>query len=140
MTSSSQQEPITGLVARVISNTKLVINRGREHGVQLGQIYIVQSREGEAIADPENNEIIGVLPVEKVRVKVTEVYDRMAVAETYRQKTVGGSGTLLSDVFGPPREVLETFQSDEKSRIAGDLAVRIKDPVRQFLPVKREAF
>jgi hypothetical protein len=139
MANSSQHEPITGLVARVISNTRLVINRGREHGVEPGQVYKVMSREGEAIADPETDELIGVLPLEKVRIKVTEVYDRMAVAETYRQKTVGANSPL-ADVFGPPRDVLETFRSDEQSRIAGDPTVRIKDPVRQVIPLKREPF
>ena len=128
---------IIGSVAKVNSKRAVVINRGSNHGVRIGQRFQILSKDGDAITDPESGEIIELIPYEKSRVEVEELYENAAVALTYETHFVGGSIGIsagLADVFGPRREVYETFKAevtpvDDSDR---DLTVRVGDRVRQI--------
>lgn len=77
-------ELITGSVARVEDEYTLIINRGAEHGVTDDMIFAVMADDIDPIIDPETNEVIGQLPKEKLRVKVSEVHPKYSRAVTYR--------------------------------------------------------
>ena len=83
----NRREPIEGQVARVENQYTLFLNRGSNHGVKIDMIFAVLSPEGESIVDPENGEEIGQIPIEKLRVKVTDVHERYCRAETFRTYT-----------------------------------------------------
>lgn len=91
--------PITGQVAEVLDKYRLVINRGQTSGVEVGMIFAVMGFGGD-ILDPETKESLGPKPIEKLRLKVTDVYEKFSVAETFR-------------VVTPPRQ-LGTFLSHER--------------------------
>src|SRR4051812_26233030 len=113
------REPIEGKVARVLNSRELVINRGSEHGVKRGTVFVVLDPDGADIPDPDTGEIIGSIQRPKVRVRVTDVQTELCVARTYRTRRVniGGTGTLgtpdFSNLLRPPKwvEVPETFKS-----------------------------
>lgn len=65
-------------VAAVVDHHTVAINRGAEAGLRGGDILCVASD----VVDPETGHVIGSYP--NLRVKVTEVYPRFCVAETYR--------------------------------------------------------
>lgn len=76
-------KPIEGSVARVEDQYNLIINRGSEHGVEVGMEFAVMSDDGDEIIDPETGDVIGELPSEKLRVRVFEVQPKFSRAETF---------------------------------------------------------
>ncbi len=74
---------ITGLVALVEDEFTLVINKGAEAGVVPGMIFAVFTDDGQLITDPETGRELGRLSEEKLRVKVFDVRELFARAETY---------------------------------------------------------
>jgi hypothetical protein len=78
---------ITGAVALVEDEYTLVINRGADAGVAPGMVFAVFSGDGRVITDPESGRELGRLSEEKLRVKVIDVHELFARAETYSTKT-----------------------------------------------------
>ena len=81
--------PDEGSVARVEDQYTLIINRGSEHGVKPDMVFAVMAERGDEIIDPENGEVIGELPVEKLRVKVLDVQPKYSWAATLARAEVG---------------------------------------------------
>jgi hypothetical protein len=80
-------EPIEGSVASIEDEYTLIINRGSEHGVEPGMIFAVMADGGDEIIDPENGDVIGERPREKLRIKVSEVHPKFSYAATFRTYT-----------------------------------------------------
>jgi hypothetical protein len=72
---------ITGKVAAIITDTRIVINRGKMQGVTDGMRFVVKLKIPE-IVDPENeyNKLTGIY-FEKGSAKVVTVFDSMAFAD-----------------------------------------------------------
>lgn len=113
-----------GNVARVINSTRLVINRGQEHGVEPGWIYAVLRPQNEQIVDPVTAEVLGEVELEKIRVRVIEVYDKMSIASPFRKVLTGGG----MDIFGPQKEVPERIDVSDVPDV--DKTVYTGDPVK----------
>lgn len=133
-------EPIRGSVARVLSSREVAINRGSDHGVEVGMIFKILSQKGSQITDPDTDEELGSVELEKIRVKVTDVQERIAVASTYRSHkvNVGGTGIgFAGRTFEPPKwEIrVETLKIDDAIReelSERDTFVYRGDPVLQI--------
>jgi hypothetical protein len=127
-------ERITGSVAQVLNARELVINRGEAHGVQVGMKFAVLNRKGADIVDPETDESLGPIEVEKTIVKVVRTHERMSVARTFR--TFRTSGLTLPDFFAA-RAVRETLRTDEatyKAELAEEESyIKRGDPVVEFV-------
>lgn len=128
---------IEGQVARVLNAREIAINRGIEHGVQVGMRFAILNRQGADIADPETGEPLGSVEVEKSIVKVVRVSDRLSVARTFRTYQTGGFRNPLADMFSEPRTVVETLKSGEatyKEELDEDESyVKSGDPVVQVV-------
>jgi hypothetical protein len=133
---------IRGQVAKVLTSRELVINRGARNGVELGMRFEVLDPNAEEVQDPETGEVLGSLRRPKATVKVVEVEDRLARAQTYRSRrfNVGGSGaggfSELRRALEPPKWVVqhETFKTDDQTWEMigpGESVVKIGDPVQQ---------
>lgn len=144
------KQPITGKVAEILNRYTLAINRGSEDGVEVGMIFAVMGLGGEII-DPETKKPLGPRPIEKLRVKVTDVYEKFCVAETYRIVTpqslhdlVGGFGARAAAEIarefgaagmppGPERErVAGAPEPGETKPTSAVVSVKIGDMVRQM--------
>jgi hypothetical protein len=68
--------------------------------------------------------LLGEIELEKIRVRVTEVFDRMSVASPYRKVLTGGG----ADIFGPKVEVPERIDVKDIPNI--DKTVYTGDPVK----------
>lgn len=133
--------PITGLVARILNDRDVALNIGSEHGVKLGMYFDILDTNGEEIRDPETNELLGSIKRSKVRVKVTTLQPKLAVASTFEKYRVnlGGSGVgiaTFSSLLAPPKYVTKykTLRLDEETRGAlseADSSVKVGDPVEQ---------
>ena len=117
---------VRGLVAELIDDRTLVINRGSDHGVQVGMRFAVLNRKGANVVDPETGESLGSVEIEKVLVKVVRVEPKFAVARTFRT-FASPFGRLLS---APQRETLRTDSATYKHELSEeDSYVKIGDPV-----------
>jgi len=134
---------ITGNVARILTTRELVINKGSADGVGKGMIFEVLDPKAENITDPVTGESLGSIDRPKIRVRVQDVAEHLAVARTYRYAStnIGGRGlgsNPFGNLFDAPSYVrkYETLKTDEQTW--EDLSeaqsfVKTGDPVRQVL-------
>lgn len=144
---------IKAKVARVLNSREIVITAGSIRGVKLSMLFDVLFPKGENITDPDTGEILGAVNRPKVRVKITQVQEKLSVASTYKKKeiNVGGTGGLplvrefgvLSKALMPPSYITkyETLKTDEKTweDLDEDKSyVKTGDPVIQVLKEQEE--
>ena len=137
-------DPLRGKVARILDTRNLVINLGVKHGVIVGMYFDVLDPKGEDICDPDTGDVLGSIERPKVRVQVVKTEDRLAVASTFKKKTVnvGGRAGLavsgLAEMFLPAKHVTkyETLKTTEKTwedLEESESYVKTGDPVVQVL-------
>ena len=130
-------EPIRGKVARVLNSREIAINVGATNGVATGMRFDVVGRAD--VRDPDTKAVLGSVDRPKVRVRVTEVEERLSVASTYQgpRVNVGGRGSLgnFSRSLMPPRWVTnyETLKTEEKTWEEEEGSVKVGDPVVQII-------
>lgn len=133
------REPVQGHVAQILNAQELVINRGSSDGVRVGMVFDVLDPKAENIADPITGEDLGSVYRPKVKVRVTAVEERLAIARTFRatRVNVGGlgiAGAGVSRLFEAPKWEArhETLKSDAavwEDLDEEDSYVKIGDPV-----------
>ena len=144
-------EPIRGKVARVLNDREIAINIGTTHGVDVGMYFDVMDAQGQDIKDPDTDEVLGSIERPRIRVRVTYVQDKLAVASTYKSKQINIGGVALYPALGygpiaralmPPNWVTK-YESLKKSGDAPDMldednsSVKTGDPVVQVLEVDK---
>ena len=133
-------EPLRGKVARVLNEREVAINRGSNDGVEFGMEFNILNSETQEIKDPDTGETLGHLERAKIPVRVTSVYDRLAVATTFRFRrvNVGGNGIGI-DVFTPPKwrnryeKIIENGAKSKGDEPEFSKHVAIGDPVVQII-------
>jgi hypothetical protein len=132
------EDRVRGLVAQLLNERELVINRGQSDGVQLGMRFAVLNRHGTGIKDPESGETLGSVEVEKAVVKIVRVHDRLSVGRTFRTlQTPGGPLSGLAEAMAlmsrPSRTEVETLRAagkEDRLELSPDESlIRIGDPV-----------
>jgi len=142
-------ELIRSKVARVLNSREIAIAVGSEHGVKIGMYFDVLDPKGEDIKDPDTGEVLGSLDRPKVRVKITQVQERLSVASTFKKEkiNVGGTGHglesigsigLLSKALMPPKYVtkyqtLKTHEKTWEDLDEEESYVKTGDPVIQVM-------
>jgi len=130
----STQAKVAATVAHVIDEYQVVINRGSDQGVKVGDTYLIYAI-GPDLIDPETNESLGPLEVVRGRAAVKHVQEKIATLETIefdetpgRRKIIkrdGGSGIMaLSLGLGQREEIEEGPERSQRPLDAakGDLA------------------
>ena len=137
---AERKKRVEGKVAQILNARELVINRGTEHGVDVGMRFAILNTRGAGIVDPETGKDIGSIELPKVLVKVVRVQELLSVARTFRTIKVAG-GSLYVGAFDAltraPKIVPETLKTDE-SRLQDELDesesyVKISDPAVQII-------
>jgi hypothetical protein len=132
---------IEGKVAAILNERDLIINRGSDADVKEGMKFKVTGEE-KPITDPDTGEILGNLPLEKIRVKIVEVQTKYSVGKTYQTYVVniGGNGPDFSSLLrslSPRHEVtrVRTLRYDDSIALApldeASSFVKVGDPVIQ---------
>lgn len=105
---------MTGLVARLVSDEELIINKGSYDGVRKNMIFDVLDPRTQDVTDPETGEDLGSFDRVLARVRVTDVLERMSMARLTPGRT--GFGGVLSNVAramsgyqGPARLTSDTW-------------------------------
>lgn len=86
--SVSRRFVIEGKVAKLLNEEELAINRGSDQGVAEGMTFWVMDDTTQHILDPDTGEDLGGIPRAKVRLKITTVGRKAAVAERYPPETI----------------------------------------------------
>ena len=93
--------PVAARVARVIDPFKFVINRGSEHGVAMGQRFIIFEK-GEEIVDPATGDSLGALELVKAHGEVIHVQEKMAIiqAEVPKRERTKTLSEIMASISG----------------------------------------
>lgn len=81
-TQEKLEKKFPAFVASIINEYRVVINRGIEHNIKLGQRFLIYALSTEEILDPITNESLGYLEIVKGTGKVIHVQDKMAIIES----------------------------------------------------------
>lgn len=85
---------VEGKVAKILGNSEIVINRGRNEGVRAGMMFEVFAPEGEDVWDPDTGETLGTVEDVKAHAEVIEAKERLAVARLHNTRTPFGAMNL----------------------------------------------
>ncbi len=109
---------IEALVAKVLSDGEVVLNRGRTHGVDVGMIFEIHDARLDDIKDPETGKDLGPIGGDRAAFEVIRLGDKACLAIRYRP--AGDLSIGLSPWSLRPRGVLD---ADDWERIkVGDAA------------------
>jgi hypothetical protein len=97
---------LTGHVARLISDSELLINKGRRDGVSVGDVFAVIDDRTTNVKDPITGEDLGSLRRDKVKIKILEVDERLSLGQAMRGGSMFSVGSVLSGTN--PRPTLAT--------------------------------
>lgn len=84
---------LVGKVAAVVDDTTLVLNVGGDQGVREGMVFAIAAQYQE-ISDPDTGESLGNWEVEKARVVVSHVQERMCTVRSPLTRDADPTGTL----------------------------------------------
>ncbi|MGD0696311.1 MAG: hypothetical protein ABSB82_15775 [Terriglobia bacterium] len=110
-------------IAKIIDQYTLVINKGANHGVRVGQRFLVYAF-GEEVVDPDNRQSLGRLELVKGTGKVTHVQPTMS--------------TISSDMKSAPSRTIRRKQPS--ARIYWDFLRQGPEEVEEVLPAAALAF
>ena len=131
---SVEMHPITGKVAKVISNREVALNIGKTGGVREGMLFDIVVPGSLEITDPETGELLGtVRPGSKARVRVFSVNDRFSLATTYRTTGFGGISLRGDLPFARQVETLKTRDTLHEAFTERAGYVTAGDPVVQVI-------
>lgn len=133
---------VSGQVAKIVSDTDILINRGTEDGIENGAYFVVLDKDELEIEDPENAVIAGSVRNVKLAFQVVQVSEHLSLARTFRTYTVnvGGQGPDMSSLMGfgkAPKYIqeIERFTADPEDKIDRSTVrknIAIGDEVREM--------
>lgn len=91
---SDNEVKFDGLVAEIISDREVVVNKGSQDGISVGEMFIVFCL-GQEIHDPKTGESLGILEEIKGKGKVIHVQERMCTIQTYEFDSVKRPSNLF---------------------------------------------
>lgn len=114
-------------VAGVLSNKKLIINKGKNSGIKKGFIYEIYPELPIIIRDPDSGKEIGRLNNKKAEVLVKTVEDEYSICEAvYKQTSIDKVTKAIGDVAKALHEqnafqsIQTTFAFDESALLTPD--------------------
>ncbi|WP_419778749.1 hypothetical protein [Maridesulfovibrio sp.] len=118
---------LLGFPAKVVcvpDDYSIVINRGAEHNIKLGQRFIIYGLSRDEITDPDTGESLGFLEIVRGTGVVSHVQPKMATiaSDKYQRgdtvkRVNAGVGALLTGFGGE-----EIIESGERKQLAFDFA------------------
>lgn len=122
----SDSDRIHGVVAKIVSDREVILNKGLEHGLKGGDYVAVIDPSTQSVRDPGTGEELGGLKRIKAVLRVVEAAPKLALAMTFRTKRVRVSGGLgsptLAGMFAEPKYEtrVETLKFDPEAGLPID--------------------
>lgn len=124
-TSQEQQRQQTSseiVVASVLDSDRVVINKGSEDGVRVGNRFLIYALDSGEITDPITKESLGRLEIPKGTGRIVSTQPRMAVLESDKELPDSRSLTAPSVSYLMRPAAMAPFRSPSK----GDKVKRIR--------------
>lgn len=124
---------IEGRVAQILNDRELVINRGRNDGVQHGMTFAVLMGDPLQVSDPETGESLGMLERTKISIRVSELHEKFALCERRKLRELGESRIAPAGFFSPRGRGSSVVADETNVDVLPkeDRAVRVGDRVKQ---------
>lgn len=113
-------KPFPAKVAKVIDPFKVVINRGADDGVKVGQRFLVYGF-GDDIVDPDTRETLGRLEIVRGTGVATHVQSKLAILNS--EKKEAGSKRIVRS------PTVITWQPNEETFVGSPVSVPFEEPV-----------
>lgn len=106
-----------GAVVKIIDEFRVVINRGSEHGISVGDRFLIYHIDQEELIDPETNTHLGNLEIVRGTGKASHVQEKITTIfsdrKSQRRRTIKRStNPFLGHGFGTETETIEEPDSD----------------------------
>ncbi|HOJ59783.1 MAG TPA: hypothetical protein PK878_05820 [bacterium] len=133
---------LRGKVVSILDDQRLIVNLGMEHGVSMGDRFVVYEEGGE-ITDPSTQQSLGKLELIKAQVEAVHVQEKMSLLmpilkQTTTQSTVL-SATLAQTYSTTSSDIYRDRLPVKKDQISGlsllNSLIMIGDLVRSVKPV-----
>jgi hypothetical protein len=106
-----------GKLVRITDEYSVVMNRGEEHDVEVGQKFLLVGM-GEVITDPDTGDELEQLEIVRGKVEVTHVQNKICTLNSYEydkdsdvtEITKVRSGNGLASLLGPQNTVTESVK------------------------------
>lgn len=117
---------ISGKVARIVNNKSVVLNRGTDQGIKIGNYIGILDSSLQNVVDPDTEDNLGNIRAFKIALRVEQVSKRLCVASTYKtyRRNLGGEGIGIGNMMqslSPPNwvDIQETLkiESDDAKPI-----------------------
>ena len=114
-------------VLQILSQTEVVLNAGRENGVQMGMVFqIIGEFE---VKDPVSDEAIETLRFTKATLKITHLGDKVSVAGSYLNVDDDIGKKIRDGTFFTPPQPFETMTTTTNTKWSktvreGDIALQ----------------
>jgi hypothetical protein len=117
-----QKTKTSPVVASVLSTDRVVINKGADDGIRVGQRFLIYEVTDEEIVDPVTEESLGLLEEPKGTGRIVSVQKRIAVLESDKEPSGKPRPAMssIAEMFNPA--VMAAFRSP-----------KIGDPVKKIL-------
>jgi hypothetical protein len=128
---------INGKIARILSESEVVLNVGSTQGVRDGMEFVIYST-GDPIIDPDSGRTLGLLETVKGRILVSHVMEGACRARTKTHTETLPSpfeSIGMSDLFrsrAVRRHATLQVKKEQVQPFAEDLTVRVGDAVRSL--------
>jgi hypothetical protein len=102
---------ISGLVARLVSDEDLIINKGSADGVMENMIFEILDPHTQDVTDPASGENLGSMDRVLATVRVTQVRPRLSMAHllSNRGLWLSDAARVMSGYRGPARLTSDTW-------------------------------
>ena len=129
-------------VIRIIDEKSVVLNCGAAHGVAIGDMFYILSKNTEKISDPETGEVLEEIQKYKAKIEVVVLYDKICIAQNARTTLLlsEAMSTAFStrrrlDLNVDPTQITGNFRIDEEEMIQiGDKV----EPISHSVPAQPE--
>ena len=105
------KQRLEGKVAQILSERELVINKGSADGVSEGAKFAVLAATPIEVRDPDTDQVLDRIDREKVRVRATEVREKVTICVAYEKLDLDALSAAVSVLLGPRRAPLTPEES-----------------------------
>lgn len=99
---------IVAKVASILDSRTVVLNKGKEQGVESGMVFKLYSSGG-IVRDPDTGKELGEIKIARYNVRVKSVEQLYSIASTYEYVTLNKGGTGLG--FGTAATIGKAFEA-----------------------------
>jgi hypothetical protein len=117
--------PIKGKITNILDAYTVILNIGQKQNVSVGMIFKIIAKVIE-VKDPDSQELLGTMELEKDRVKIVQVMEKFSMAQTFESVLAPISPTLSFSQVMQRRLDTEAQEIDRTVRV-GDQVIQVTD-------------